>query len=490
MAEKQIKAHVATIGTMFTYGFGAIPVGIKNNLLGTYLLIYYNRVLGLDALLAASAMAIATVVDAITDPLVGIWSDRVRTRWGRRHPFMYAAIIPFAVSYYFILHDPGDISDTGLYARLVFLLIILRIAMTFYEIPRNALGPELSKDYDQRNQLAAWNMAFSWLGGAGIAFIANAFFLDSFIDLDGYQLLAFWGGLGIFIGSAASSLGLHKHIPNLHVPEKRKLNIKSFFKEGIETLSNRSWIVLFFSGCVFSLVVGTEQGVSTYYNQYFWCWTPAKIAVFALFQAACVIVVSFMAPLIARGRNKKRIAVGVFLTSVAVGPLPIVLRLIDPLFAFSAFPANGSVAIWWILLLHAGFTASIGALGFIFVISMGMEIVEDVERETRRREEGLLGTVNTFVYKLVGAGGVLISGIIISVVGFDRPGVTTEEIYGTIINNFALIHVCIGFFLPIISTLLILFYDIDRKGHQKNIENLGYVEESEPEKDSTDRSAS
>ena len=58
-------------------------------------------------------VAIALVVDAVSDPWVGIWSDRIRTRWGRRHPFMYAAILPFAAAYYFILIDPGDITETG-----------------------------------------------------------------------------------------------------------------------------------------------------------------------------------------------------------------------------------------------------------------------------------------------------------------------------------------------------------------------------------------
>jgi Na+/melibiose symporter-like transporter len=462
---------------MFAFGIGAIPVGIKSNLLGTYLLIYYNQVLGLDAVLAASAMAIALVVDAVSDPWVGIWSDRVRTRWGRRHPFMYAAIVPFAVSYYFILRDPGDISDSDLYFRLLFLLIVLRLAMTFYEIPRGALGPELTKDYDQRNLLAGWSMAFGWFGGAGIAFIANAFFLDSFVDLEGYQLLAFCGGLGIFVGSAVSTIGLHRHIPDLHVPEKRKADIKSLVRDAIETLSNRSWIVLFGAGCVYSLLVGLEQGVGTYYNEYLWRWKPAEIAVFALFQAACVIFLSFLAPLIAKGRNKKNIAVGIFLTAISLGPLPLILRLIDPYFAFSTFPANGTDALWWILLFHAGFLAAIGALGFIFISSMSMEIVEDVQRTTKRREEGLLVTVSSFSHKLIGAGGVLISGIIISAVGFDAPGVTLEELRGPVINQFALVHVCLGLSLPLVSTLLILLYDIDRKGHQRTIEDLGYVEQ-------------
>lgn len=465
---------------MVTYGVGSIPVGIKDNLLGTYLLIYYNQVLGLDAVLAASAMAIALVVDAISDPWVGIWSDRVKTKWGRRHPFMYAAIIPFAVSYYYILHDPGDITESGLYFKLLFFLIMLRLSMTFYEIPRNALAPELSKDYDQRNLLSGWAMAFGWFAGAGIAFIANRFFLDSFVDRDGYQLLAFWGGLGIFIGGAVSSIGLHKHIPNLHVPETRKMNLGTFFREAIETLSNRSWIVLFIAGCVYALYGGIEQSVGTYYNEYFWRWTPARISIFAAFQATCVIFISFLAPMIAKGRNKKRIAVGVFLTSIAIGPLPIVLRLIDPYFGFATFPANGTNSLWWILLLHAGFAATVNALGFIFVGSMSMEIVEDVQRVTGRREEGLLGTVNSFAHKIMGAGGVLISGLIIAAVGFDAPGVTLAEKTGPVIRDFAFVHICLGYTMPIISTLLILFYSIDRKGHLENIEDLGYVEGAAP----------
>ena len=82
MVEERIQVAKASNSTVWTYGFGSISVGIKNNLLGTWLLIYYNQVLGLDALLVSSAIAIALVVDAISDPFVGIWSDRVRSRWG------------------------------------------------------------------------------------------------------------------------------------------------------------------------------------------------------------------------------------------------------------------------------------------------------------------------------------------------------------------------------------------------------------------------
>ena len=145
----------------------------------------------------------------------------------------------------------------------------------------------------------------------------------------------------------------------------------------------------------------------------------------------------------------------------------MILRLLDPYFDLQLFPSNGTDTIWWILLIHSCLIAALGSLGFVFVTSMGMEIVEDVERATGRREEGLLGTVSSMIQKLIGAGGVLIAGAIITWAGFDDPGVTEEMKSGALIDRFAIVHVAIGFFLPIISTLLILKYDIDRKGHSQ-----------------------
>jgi Na+/melibiose symporter-like transporter len=129
-------------------------------------------------------------------------------------------------------------------------------------------------------------------------------------------------------------------------------------------------------------------------------------------------------------------------------------------------------------MIHEGLGASLGALGFVFVGSMGMEIVEQVQRRTGRREEGLLGTVNSFVHKLVGAGGVLISGVIITISGFDNPGVTDADLYGgPVIIKFAAIHIVLGLTLPIVSTTLILLFDIDRKKHEDHITDLGYIED-------------
>ena len=479
MQEIKVRAQRAKKSTAIAWGFGGISVGIKNNLLGVWILYYYNEVLGVDAYLVSLALAIALVVDAISDPLVGVWSDRTRSRWGRRHPFIYAAIVPFTLSYYLILQDPGDASSDEIFFRLLILMLIMRVSMTFYEVPRNALAPELSKDYDQRNRLAGYSSAFGWFGGAVIShYVMSAYLLgDTFSDANGYQLLGFWGGLWLFIGTVATSLGTHHTIPRLHEPEQTGVTLKKLFIEIRETLSNKNWAILFISGCIFAIHVGADTGAGTYYNEFLWEWEPNQIASFAVFQALSVIAISLAAPALTVGRNKKHIAVSVFLLAVVAGPLPFFLRLIDPYFAFNTFPGNGTDMLWWTLLVHACATSSLAALGFIYVASMQMELVEAVQVKTGRRDEALLGTASSMMHKLIGAGGTLLAGVIISVSGFDNPDLTYEAKTTEAILTFSWIHIAFSFFLPLCSTCVIMFYNIDRKGHLERVESLGYTEE-------------
>ena len=97
-----------SLWTKLAYGVGAIAYGVKDNGFSFFLLIFYSQVIGVDARLVGLAMTIALIVDAIADPIVGYWSDNLRSRWGRRHPFMYAAAIPVAATYYLLWRRRSD----------------------------------------------------------------------------------------------------------------------------------------------------------------------------------------------------------------------------------------------------------------------------------------------------------------------------------------------------------------------------------------------
>ena len=79
------------------FGFGAVSNGITETGFNYFLLIFYSQVIGLDARLVSLAITLSLILDAFTDPVVGYWSDNLRSRWGRRHPFMYWSAVPLAV---------------------------------------------------------------------------------------------------------------------------------------------------------------------------------------------------------------------------------------------------------------------------------------------------------------------------------------------------------------------------------------------------------
>ena len=94
------------------YGMGGVTGGIVSVGLSMFVLVFYSRVLGLSAGLVGTALAIALIFDAISDPLVGYASDKFRSRWGRRHPFMYFASIPISILVYFLWNPPLEYLDS------------------------------------------------------------------------------------------------------------------------------------------------------------------------------------------------------------------------------------------------------------------------------------------------------------------------------------------------------------------------------------------
>ena len=158
------------------YGLGSIAFGVKDNGFSSILLFFYNQVVGLSPLMSGAAIGIALFADAFIDPFIGQWSDNLRSRWGRRHPFMYASAIPVAVSY-LLLWSPPHVGQTGLFLYLTAVAILVRSFISFYEVPSSALAPELTRDYDERTSLLGLRMFFAWLGGLFMNFMAFAVFL-------------------------------------------------------------------------------------------------------------------------------------------------------------------------------------------------------------------------------------------------------------------------------------------------------------------------
>lgn len=466
----------ARLSTLTYYGVGSISPNVVGNLLGTFLFYYYNVVLGLSPYLVSVALALALVVDAVSDPLLGYVSDHTRSRMGRRHPYIYWSLLPSTALYMLLLTAHFGDSELALFLQLLILVTGLRLAWTFYQVPREALGAEISKDYAQRNTLYGVSSFFGWIGGAGIAFATQAFFLKgSYDNLAGYHELAWWGGGIILVTSLVFSLGTHRVIPELEQPaESRAARIGDIAREILATLNHRSWLMLFFAGVVFSVYIGLVTGLGIYFNRFFWDWKPEEVAIFALVDLSAALIISASAGLLARSWDKKRLAVILFTISIVVGPILLVLRLSDLWYGTALLPPNGPQygPLWWVMIIHSAFVASVGVLAWILVGSMTADVVEDSQRQTGMRSEGLFFAGPALIQKSISGVGYIIKGSILTMVGFSTAETELQKVAA--VENLAFVFVILGIALPALALWIFSKYTITKSVHEQNLQELGY----------------
>ena len=139
-----------SVGVMTAYGIGELGPAIVTIGLYSLLLFYYQQVVGLSGTLTGVALGIALFFDAVTDPLVGGLSDRIRSTYGRRHPVMAASALPTAVTFFALFNPPDGLSSIGNFVWLAGFAILVRSALTVFVIPHLALGAEIAPDYLQR----------------------------------------------------------------------------------------------------------------------------------------------------------------------------------------------------------------------------------------------------------------------------------------------------------------------------------------------------
>jgi Na+/melibiose symporter-like transporter len=451
-----------------------VAFGVKDNGFSYFLLFFYTQVMGVHPGLAGLALFLALVVDAISDPLVGYISDRWRSGWGRRHPFMYFSALPVAAGFYFLWNPPAAMDGQALFVYLLSLAILVRTLITLYEIPSSALGPELSGDYDQRTSLFGYRFFFGWWGGLTMAALMYGVFLEATpefpngqLNPGGYHTYGIVGALAMCTAILISARGTHSYIPHLRRPEAPKsFDLKRVVGELKQTLSNRSFLFLFVAGLFMALAAGVSASLNLYFNTYFWELIPGEIFLIVMLQFGSALIALVAAPRVSRRYDKKRAALGLMLVGIVFGALPVGLRLLE------LFPGNDSPWLLPILMAHGMIEVAIVITASILLTSMTADLVEDIEMTTGRREEGLLLATRSFSGKVVAGAGTFAAGLVLTAISFPldaRPGeVDPGTVFLLGLITFPLIA---GLYL--ISFFFVRGYSVSRRDHERNLQTLG-----------------
>ncbi|MDJ0789702.1 MAG: MFS transporter [Myxococcota bacterium] len=460
----------SSAATKLVYGSGATPFGIKDTAFNYFLLIYYNQVLGLDPFLAGLALAIAVVLDAISDVAVGYVSDHWRSRWGRRHPFMYAATVPVALSFYLLWNPPSAVvgGEGALFSYLLVMAILVRSFLTLFEVPNSAMGPELTKDYDDRTRLMAFRYVFGWLGGLSMAVLTYMVLLPSDgagqLGARGYQLLGMVGSGSMLVMMLFSALGTHRHVPDFYQPTAgADPHLRSVLGEVAEMFRNRSFVSVFVSALLFGAAAGLGQAMSIYVATFFWSLESAEIGLIPMLGLVAVPISFVMAPRLAERWGKKEATMRFFLFAIAFLPIAFIAKLAG------VFPDRDSVLYLPVLMSNYLIeTTAIISMQIVFA-SMNADVVEDRSAETSgRRDEGLIFAARNFSKKAVSGLGVLLAGAILWVAGFPDQAEPGDVAPGAV-------TALIAIYLPVLLALYLASwralrtYDIDRAKHMSNL---------------------
>jgi GPH family glycoside/pentoside/hexuronide:cation symporter len=149
--------------TKIVYGVGDLGFSMNNSIISSLFPIFMMDVIGLSPALAAVILFVGRSWDYVNDPIVGHLSDRTRTRWGRRRPFLLFGAIPFGLSFVLLWLSP-NFSQTGLIIYYSVAYIIYEAMATIVYMPYYALTPELTEDYDERTKLTSFRMLFNIVG--------------------------------------------------------------------------------------------------------------------------------------------------------------------------------------------------------------------------------------------------------------------------------------------------------------------------------------
>ena len=358
--------------------------------------IYLTDVVGLEPRLASFGALLGIMWDGINDPIVGILSDRIHTRWGRRRPFLLWFAIPFGLSFITLWSAPNWESQTALLIYITLSFMLADTLQTLVGVPFLSLTPELTSDYDERTTLTSFRSFFQLAGALTVVITAPAI-VDMVLSSGGSQQQGFmlvgaiFGGIGaiplLLIGLFIREKPESQQTKALSVRETIRAawqNIPFRYMVGIHVLnwSATDMVVVIFP---YFLLYWVAQGNQLASIQLFGLELAYESAFFGILMSVCILLIPFWRWL-AQWRNKRQAYM-----------LGMTFWVIVQLLVFTIQPGDTTYLLVIAALAGIGVSAA-----YTLPDSLFADVIEWDELRTRRRQEGIFYGIRTLIRKLAG----------------------------------------------------------------------------------------
>jgi GPH family glycoside/pentoside/hexuronide:cation symporter len=452
-----------SFGARLGYGLGGAMFSIKEAAYSAFVILFYTQVLGLSGTGAGVALAVAVVFDALSDPVIGAWSDRLHGRWGRRHPFMVAGTLPMGLGFIglFLVPDVVVASQALLALWLAFWSIWIRTTLSVFAIPHLALSAEITSNYRERSSILGARMFFVFLFTVLIPASALVLLFDQYGDIDGrfqrdnyplYGLLSCIGAWGVgllTIWSTRRYATPHAGAdPAGAAPSIRGL--RDFVTDFLGTLRIENFRQLLAFDVAASVSYGVLIATHMLASVYFWELSSRDIALIL----AIPSLIGVSGAMFAIHWLGSRVAKHTILQ------LTCAMMIIDGVWPYAArlaglLPENGHPAVFWSLFLQMLLWMFFFILRGIASQSLVADIADENELANGRRQEGALFAATLFAQKLASALGPLYAGMVLDMVGLQR-GMAPGTIPQPTLDAFA-IYLALGILTPLLVAMYFSF---------------------------------
>lgn len=404
----------------FAYGLGELGPAMMGSTMIFFQLVFLTNVAGLHASLAGGVLLIGKIWDALNDPLIGWLSDRTRSRWGRRLPWMVMGAVPVAVFFVLSWLVPGfatGASQWGLFAYYAGVTLVYNTFYTAVTLSHSALTPEFSHDYDERSRLTSWRMGASLAGSVGGLIVALVVFevLKASTDQMRYLVMAVViVGIGL-AALAACILGIRRtamtaedcRLENEHALAAAGPVVKMPLKTQLLMVAGNkpflivcgiylfSWLAMQFTAAILPYFVVSWLGMEK---------TQFQIIALAV-QVTALLFIPIWGMLCVRWGKKPVYFVGMSFWLVA----QVGLLLLQP-----------GTSLWiYVLSVMAGLGISVC---YLVPNAMLPDVMELDELETGERREGVYYGFFVFLQKMALALGTFIVGQALGMAGYLSYG--------------------------------------------------------------------
>lgn len=374
------------------YGLGDLGNNVAYGAMGFYLVFFLTDVAGLSPVWAGYIFMIIRMWNAIFDLIIGVVSDRTKTRYGRRRPYLLFGAIPLSISFALLWQLLfKDANQMILYYTIAG--IFFSTMYSLVAIPYNSLLPEMSQDYDERTSISGYKMALSFVGSLlsamGVTLIVDTIYPGKSMYKVSYPVMGFVLGVIIAVTVLLAFLGTKERLIPKWTDEK-----KSLWKEFLSLFQLKEYKL------VLGIFIGNMVGFDVIMALYiFFMKYALKVStdISFVFMAIPLVIAVVVTPLWVNLSNK----IGKQKTYIIS-----VIYFLIPLFSCIFLPERNLIPIIIVvILIGAGISAS-----QVLTFSILPDVVEVDELENGVRREGIIYGSAMFFYKISSA--VIVASVI------------------------------------------------------------------------------